>query len=66
MKILLGQDYDEGIFIAIPECGPDSALVMPMINTDPIPIITVEDTETVTSAIDIINLTSYVRLHTYV
>ena len=55
---LLNEILDEGIFVAIPEGSPDEALVMSMINTDPIPVIMADAADTVSSAVDIINLTS--------
>eukprot|EP00956_Cyclotella_meneghiniana_P017935 scaffold29579_cov60-Cyclotella_meneghiniana.AAC.1 len=55
---LLNEILDEGIFIAIPEGGPDEALAMSIINTDPIPVIMADATETMSSAFDIIHLTS--------
>ena len=55
---LLNEILDEGIFIAIPEGSLDNALVMSMINTDPIPVIIVDAADTVPSAVDISNLTS--------
>eukprot|EP00956_Cyclotella_meneghiniana_P031498 scaffold82841_cov63-Cyclotella_meneghiniana.AAC.10 len=55
---LLNEILDEGIFVAIPEGSPDEALVMSMINTDPIPVIMADAADTVPSAVDISNLTS--------
>eukprot|EP00956_Cyclotella_meneghiniana_P016589 scaffold26238_cov70-Cyclotella_meneghiniana.AAC.1 len=55
---LLNEILDEGIFVDIPEGSPDEALVMSMINTDPIPVIMADAADTVSSAVDIINLTS--------